>query len=187
MTFTALLLTGGESRRMRRDKATLVIGGEPLWLRQLGLLRELRSEMLRLSARVSPAWCPPDVETVLDTPPSRGPLSGVAAALQGLQTSHLLVLAIDLPHMTAGHLRKLRAAAQPGCGVIPVRDGRFEPLCAIYPVEAAPAAEAVLKGDDVSLQTFAKALLHQSLIQPHTLSPEEELLYLNTNTPDDLP
>src|SRR5437867_2135004 len=96
-TLTAVLFAGGESRRMGADKAMLEIGGEPLWARQLRRLRELQPERILISARSKPAWCPAEIETVLDEPPSRGPLSGLAAALKIIQTTHLLALAIDLP------------------------------------------------------------------------------------------
>jgi molybdopterin-guanine dinucleotide biosynthesis protein A len=186
MNVTALLLAGGGSLRMGADKATLPFKGEPLWARQFRSLRELQPEALWLSARVPPAWRPPDVEFVADEPPSRGPLSGVAAALRRLPTSHLLVLAVDLPRMTPDHLRKLCALARPGCGVIPQRGGLFEPLCALYPVEAASAAQSALAGHDVSLQHFAKVLLEHNQLQIHPLSPTEEPLYRNVNTPADL-
>src|SRR5260370_25435542 len=89
MTLTALLLAGGQSRRMGSDKATLLFAGEPLWARQFRTLRELQPEALWLSARVPPAWRPPEIEIVPDEPPSRAPLSGIAAALRRLRTSHL--------------------------------------------------------------------------------------------------
>jgi molybdopterin-guanine dinucleotide biosynthesis protein A len=186
MNITALLLAGGRSRRMGADKVTLLFKGEPLWARQLRSLRELQPKALWLSARVRPEWIPPEVEFVSDEPPSRGPLSGITATLQRLPTSHLLVLAVDLPHMTPEHLRKLCALARPGCGVIPRRGELFEPLCALYPVEAISAAQAALASDDVSLQHFGKVLLEHNQLQIYPLSPAEESLYRNINTPADL-
>lgn len=72
-TLTAVLFAGDESRRMGRDKATLRIDGETLWPLQLRILRELQSEQIMVSTRGRPAWCPPEIETVLDQPPSCGP------------------------------------------------------------------------------------------------------------------
>jgi molybdopterin-guanine dinucleotide biosynthesis protein A len=153
---SVLLLAGGRSRRMGVDKAILPISGEPLWQRQLRVLSDLRPDAVWVSARTVPPWCPPEIEVVPDKPPSRGPMSGLVAGLRRLQTSHLLVLAIDLPQMTAEHLRKLWALARPGIGVIPFHGDYFEPLCAIYPVEAMVAAETALSSGDVSLQHFSQ-------------------------------
>jgi molybdopterin-guanine dinucleotide biosynthesis protein A len=169
------------------DKATVVITGEPLWQRQLRILHDLQPEIVRISARATPDWCPNEIEVVPDTPPSQGPLSGVAAGLQRMNTSHLLVLAIDLPQMTAKHLRELWNLARPGIGVVPRHDNYFEPLCAIYPAEALATAEAALNARDASLQHFAQTLLHQRRATAYELKLEERPLYLNMNSPSDLP
>jgi molybdopterin-guanine dinucleotide biosynthesis protein A len=187
MKLSAILLAGGRSRRMGVDKATLLIAGEPLWKRQLRVLTNLRPDAVWVSARTLPPWCPAEIEVIADRIPSRGPLSGVATGLRRLQTSHLLVLAIDLPQMTAEHLRNLWALARPGIGVIPFHGDYFEPLCAIYPAEALVAAETALSSDDVSLQHFAQNLLRESRVQVYELASGEASLYLNMNTPSDLP
>lgn len=186
-SLTAVLFVGGLSQRMGVDKATLLFAGEPLWATQLRLLRELNPDALWVSARVRPAWCPPEIEVVDDEPPSRGPLSGLAAALRKVKTSHLLALAIDMPRMTAGTLRQLWSQAKPGCGVIPANDDLLEPLCAIYPVEAATNAAAALSGGgDVSLQSFVHALLRQDHMRIHPISESERGFFQNVNTPGDL-
>src|ERR1700726_2364005 len=99
ITLTAVLLAGGESRRMGRDKATIEFDGQPLWKRQLEILRLLRPERMFVSARRTPAWRPEDVGLLLDDAPSRGPLSGLTKALAAMRTTHLLALAIDMPFM----------------------------------------------------------------------------------------
>lgn len=187
MTLSAILLAGGHSRRMGVDKATLLVAGEPLWQRQLRTIQAVGPETLWISARGELPWCPSGIEVVLDKTPSRGPLGGVAAALSRLKTSHLLVLAVDLPQMTTEHLRQLWSLSQPGAGVIPLNGAYFEPLCAIYPVEAAAVAEARLRSPDASLQGFAATLRHLSRVRLYELTPEEKSLYLNMNTPSDVP
>jgi len=186
MTLTAMVLAGGSSRRMGSDKALLSVHSQPLWDRQLRLLHALAPDAAWVSARSKPAWCPPKVPFVADAPPSRGPLSGLSAGLGRLRTSHLLVLAIDLPCMSEEHLRALVELAQPGKGVIPVNGDFYEPLCAIYPVESAAFAQAALRSDDVSLQRFVEVLLHKCLVRPYFVRPAERQLYHNLNHPSDL-
>jgi len=186
MTLTAVLFVGGLSRRMGADKATLDFAGEPLWARQLRVLRELNPDLLQLSARERPAWCPPDVGVVLDEPPSRGPLSGLTAALARARTSHVLALAIDLPEMTAEHLSRLQATAEIAGGCVPRRGERFEPLCAVYPAAAVKIAGGVLAGRDWSLQHFVQRLTREGVVQPYPVAPDEKFLYRNVNTPEDL-
>ena len=104
MNISAVLLAGGESRRMGKDKATLLFRRRPLWQIQFDLLRTLQPEEIFVSARIDPPWRPAGVQFVSDKPPSRGPLSGLSATLARISTDHLLVLAIDMPLMTEKYL-----------------------------------------------------------------------------------
>jgi len=187
MTITGLLLVGGVSRRMRRDKATLIVGVQPLWARQLSLLRKIKADAIWISARERPYWAPADVQVLLDTPPSRGPLSGIALALSTMTTSHLLALAVDLPQLTTEYLEKLVALTPSGKGLVPRNEGREEPLTAVYPKEAAALALKVLASEDVSLRSFVRRLRLQNLLVEYRATPEEQILHRNLNTPEDLP
>ena len=186
MNISAVLLAGGESRRMGKDKATLLFRGEPLWRIQLDLLRKLAPVEILISGRNDPAWRPADVYFVADAPPSRGPLSGISAALARAATTHLLTLAIDMPFMNEQYLYSLYSAIEPGRGVIPVMEERAEPLAAIYPVEARADFAAALSGSDFSLQKLAKELLSKDRLRVVQVKKEEEALFRNLNEPMDL-
>src|SRR5213080_2265371 len=118
MTLTAVLLAGGESRRMSTEKATIVFDGEPLWQRQITLLRHLRPEKILVSARAERSWRPADTELILDQPPSRGPISGLTAALARALASHHVALVVDMPFVTTAQLQDLCHRANAGCGVV---------------------------------------------------------------------
>jgi molybdopterin-guanine dinucleotide biosynthesis protein A len=107
--------------------------------------------------------------------------------LNRLQTSHLLLLATDLPQMTAEQLRKLWALSRPGGGVIPMIATNFEPACAIYPVEIATEANAALKSGHLSLQRLAGVLIKENRAIAYSLSKPEAELFHNVNMPADLP
>src|SRR5438445_10130962 len=117
MNMSAVLLAGGESRRMGKDKATLQFRGRPLWQIQFELLRKLQPSEIFISARTDPTWRPEDVRFVADFLPSRGPLTGLAASLAQMHTTHLLALAIDMPFMTEDFLLSLSVHFMPDCGV----------------------------------------------------------------------
>lgn len=185
-TLTAVLFAGGESRRMGVDKATLVIHGEPLWSRQLRLLHELEPQQVMLSARSRPAWCPPEIEVVPDASPARGPLSGLAAVLGKITTTHALVLAMDLPLIEAGFLRELWTGCEADRGVVPAYDEFIEPLCAIYPAAAAEPVAAALTGEDFSLHGVVAGLRSRRLLQAMPVASADRSFFLNLNTPADL-
>jgi len=181
MNISAVLLAGGESRRMRKDKATLLFRGRPLWQIQLELLRQLEPAEVFISARTDPIWRPADVEFVADNLPSRGPLSGLAASLAQMRTKHLLALAIDMPFMTQEYLKFLCGQIEPGRGVLPKIDNRAEPLAAIYPREVDVVLGSALSGVDFSLQTLTKRLVEAGKLRTVSVPDEARKLFLNLN------
>lgn len=186
VNISAVLLAGGESRRMGRDKASVLFRGKPLWQHQLELLRRLNPAEVFVSARIDPEWRPHDVIFVADASPSRGPLSGLAAALDRATTSHLLVLAIDMPCMSNEYLEFLCAQIEPGRGVLPTMDQRAEPLSAIYPREGATEVSKALTKSDFSLQSLTRELVAAGKLQPINVKDRERNLFLNVNAPPDL-
>ena len=181
MNISAVLLAGGESRRMGRDKATLLFHGRPFWQIQLDLLRKLQPEEIFLSARTDPEWRPSGVQFVPDRPPSRGPLSGLAATLTRIRTDHLLALAIDMPFVTEEVLRSLCNSIEPGRGVIPMIGDRAEPLAAVYPKGAGIDLNAALSGSDFSLQSLTKKLVEAGKLNLVNILEEKEKFFRNFN------
>lgn len=186
MNVSAVLLAGGESRRMGEDKATLLFRGEPLWAVQLNLLRKLEPAEILISARIDPVWRPNECEFVPDESPSRGPLSGLAVALARMRTKHLLALAIDMPFMNERYLRSLCKWMEPGCGVLPKLENRAEPLAAIYPAEARTDFAMALTGANFSLQKLAERLVDAARMRVVPVEDDDAELFRNLNEPDDL-
>jgi molybdenum cofactor guanylyltransferase len=186
MNLSAVLLAGGESRRMGKDKATLQFRGRPLWQIQFELLRKLQPSETFISARTDPTWRPEDVRFVADIPPSRGPLSGLAASLAQMHTRHLLALAIDMPFMTEDFLLSLCDHIEPGCGVVPKTDNRAEPLAAIYPHEAEIDFRSALAGIDFSMQSVVRHLVESGKLREVRVKEQEKNFFLNVNELSDL-
>jgi molybdopterin-guanine dinucleotide biosynthesis protein A len=187
MKVSAVLLAGGKSRRMGEDKATIVFRNVPLWQTQLGLLQKLQLQELFISAQTDPPWRPADIEFVPDDQPSRGPLSGIAAALSRIKGSgHLLVLAIDMPFMTESYLRALCKKVERGSGVVPLIENRAEPLAAIYPRDAHDDVAGALSSSDFSLQSLVGKLVATGKLRPIEVSEKEKAFFRNLNQPDDL-
>lgn len=186
LTLSAVLLAGGESRRMGMDKATVVFRGKPLWQVQLQTLEKLEAKEIFVSAKTDPAWRPAGVRFIADIPPSRGPLSGLAASMNRMSTSHLLALAIDMPFMTENYLRSLCAAIGTGRGVVPRIDNYAEPLAAIYPRQAEIDIRNALGGTDLSLRNIVRQLVKSGRMLEISVTEQERRFFRNVNTASDV-
>jgi molybdenum cofactor guanylyltransferase len=185
MTLSAVLLAGGESTRMGRDKATLEWQGVPLWAFQFEKLRALTPNIF-VSTRSAVPWRPADAKLVIDESPSRGPLSGLTASLAIMETDCLLVLAVDMPFITLSHLKKVCDGAKPGVGAVPVVNRKVEPLAAVYPKCAGSIFAKALNGTDHSLQRLVRRLTGLGLVREIPIAGAAGRFYRSINYPADL-
>lgn len=178
----ALLLTGGASRRMGRDKATLVFDGEPLARRTAALLRRRADPVLE----VGPGFT--DLPHVLEEPPGSGPLAAMAAGGAALGARHhqgpVLVVGTDLPRLGDAFLRTLAEYPAPAAeySVVP-RDaaGRPQPVCARYSPDALLRAQELVAGGHRSVM----ALLERVPVTWLDTAEGEAALF-DVDTPEDL-
>jgi molybdopterin-guanine dinucleotide biosynthesis protein A len=130
---TLLVLSGGASRRLGRDKASSHVGGRPLLDRILAAVPPEVPVVL-----VGPAPDPPDPRwhVVREDPPGSGPAAGIGAGAAACRTDLVGVLAADMPFavpVVVGALTRLAAARVTVDAVLPTdADGRRQPLCAAY-------------------------------------------------------
>jgi molybdenum cofactor guanylyltransferase len=187
-TFSAVLLAGGKSVRMGRDKVYLQVEWEggfiPLWERQLAVLQSITPERLFISGARKQGY-PTSIWVLEDDWPDVGPLGGIATCLSRSQSAFLLVLAVDLPRIQPGFLKKLLALSVAGCGVVPAHHSGFEPLIAVYPASSLALAIDQIRERDYSLQHFIAKLLENHLITSYEVEASERIQLENWNTPED--
>ena len=151
------ILAGGASSRMGRDKGLLDFGGVPLILHTARLLEPLVTEVTvvgsphRYAALGLRAIADEnDAQTRSGTDkPGRGPLAGIAAALAATRSRWNVIVACDLPYLSAEWLDWLisRALRSRGEAVVPRTERGIEPLAAVYRRECgAPIAAALARG-----------------------------------------
>jgi molybdopterin-guanine dinucleotide biosynthesis protein A len=152
-----VVLAGGESRRMGRDKALLELGGEPLWKRQVGVLRGAGARRVVVVRRrdQDPLDYP---DCCFDVFRDCGPLAGIHAALEIGGDPLFAVLAVDMPGIDAAWFEWLRRSCGSGLGAVAGGAQRLEPLAAIYPAGALPEAAARLARRELSVQGLAHGL-----------------------------
>ena len=181
---SAVVLAGGRSTRMGRPKATLEFAGIPLWLRQVALAQSLGTRDIMISS--GPDWSPErgPWKVVSDRVPGKGPLGGLQAALDSMSTEWLLVLAVDMPDMTQDFLERLVAFARTR-GVVPLVDGFYQGLAAIYPRTMRGIVDEALGGEDRSLQALVGRALEMGLVDAMPVADADKPLFRNLNRPED--
>jgi molybdopterin-guanine dinucleotide biosynthesis protein A len=140
----AAVLAGGASRRMGRDKATMPVGGVELAATVLAAAARVAAPVVLVAPEGHPAR---RLAGRVVTDPAQGPLAALAAALEALDASEVLVLAGDHPGLRVELLAHLLALAPRGEAVACRRGPRVEPLVAVYRrVPALAAARGRLAG-----------------------------------------
>jgi molybdopterin-guanine dinucleotide biosynthesis protein A len=135
-SIAGLVLSGGYSKRMQRDKATLLVDRETQLERAVRLLRTVCDEVyvsVRADQQTDPlrAAYPQIVDEIHDA----GPVAGILAALAKKPDHAWLIVAVDLPLLdaaTLANLVKRRDPSQLATAYISSHDSLPEPLCAIW-------------------------------------------------------
>ena len=131
-----LILAGGRSTRMKRDKAGLLMGDQTLMARTFALLERHCSRVF-VSNRCDQSQLPLHraLAQIHDRRDGQGPAGGILAALETHAEAAWLVVACDMPYLDEGSISKLideRDPSRIATAYANPRDGMPEPLCAIY-------------------------------------------------------
>lgn len=172
---SAVILAGGASRRLGRDKALVEIGGRPLLARVLDAAAPSADELLLVTADRKAhgralrdaGWRIADdgrLRLLSDRRPGRGPLAGLEAGLAEARHDLCLALACDLPFLPPevparllDALARWRAGGDgsgPPRAVVPVAEGRRQSLCVAVERRAGAEAAACLDADEPSVAAW---------------------------------
>ncbi|HEY7984704.1 MAG TPA: molybdenum cofactor guanylyltransferase [Ktedonobacterales bacterium] len=145
-----VVLAGGASRRMGRDKAALALGGRPLLAWVVAALRAAFAEVVVIGPQERAALVP-GVAIVPDAFPGQGPLGGIATALGHSGGARIFVAACDMPFLDPALARRLATLAPEAAAVVPRSARGLEPLCACYGRACLPVALALLARGELAL------------------------------------
>jgi molybdopterin-guanine dinucleotide biosynthesis protein A len=186
IVFTGVVLAGGRSMRMGRDKALLTLpNGRTLLQQAVATLREAGAAEILVSVGNGKTYGLPDTREILDVQDGCGPMGGLQAALAEARQALCVVLAVDLPAMTPVYLGGLLAEVDLNCGIVPLIEGSAEPLAAVYPKAALAEVELAMKTQDYSLQRLIRKLEALRLARLRVVGEAERVLFANWNSPED--
>ena len=182
-----VILVGGKSSRMGRDKAQLVFNGKTS-------IELIATELSAVTSSISLVGARPSdrhhsLNNVPDTHPGWGALGGIHAALGACRQNLALIVACDLPFVTRELFGRLVSfAGKRANAIVPIQpDGRPQPLCALYERETCrPQAERLIETGEHT----PRALLAEVETRWIEFGELEDLtgarnFFLNVNTPAD--
>lgn len=163
---TGIILAGGKSSRFGSNKALSRIDGDRLIERLCRAVGSVTGRMMLITN--TPAdYAFLELESRKDLVPRCGPIGGIYTALRSAQTPLCLCVACDMPFIQPEFLEYMVERSSGYDAVVPVNDGRVEPLCAVYRETCVPAIE-----DRIQARRFKIAGFFDEVRVLH-LPPEE--------------
>lgn len=185
---TGVLLAGGKSRRMGEDKRYLVMGGETLLERGLGVLRSVFQEVLVVIAQDSPP-VGVDAKVVRDLVPECGSLGGLYTGLMQATTPYIFVVACDMPFLDQEVIAQFTSRRATADIVMAKLAARLHPMHALYGKRCLPVLEQMIQARQLKIQdVVSHASLRVQYVTEMDLSSIDPSgrSFQNVNTPADL-
>lgn len=188
---TAIIMAGGDSRRMGRDKAGLRLGDQTLIQHVACALKPVFQNV-----RVSVHQHRPEIDLpqICDLVPDAGPLAGLCAALAQVAsigsdaTSWIFVVATDMPFLRSRLIERLAQERGGFDAVVPVVGGLPQVLAAFYSTSALATLQGILAGEGKSSLRAALEPLNVCYVDQSRLQESDPGLrsFIDLDTPQEL-
>jgi molybdenum cofactor guanylyltransferase len=186
MKIATVILAGGQSSRMQRDKALLMVNGVPLLRRVYEVAIECTPKVYILTP-----WperyqtvLPADCRWLLENPPHRGPILAFQQSLQQITADWILLLACDLPCLDVatiqGWMRDLENVEERSIAYLAPQSKGWEALCGLYRTNCRPSLDAFVQAGGQSFQKW----LQNEIVSPMLGTAPQ--IFTNWNFPEDV-
>ena len=182
---TAVILAGGKSSRMGRNKAFLKIQGKTFIERQIDLLREIFDEII-ISANTPSEYTFLNISVIKDVYPEKGPLGGIYTGLMNSRSLHTFFLACDMPFVELPLIQYLKGLVKDFDVVVPQSERGLEPLHAFYSKNCLAPIKRELTRNNLRIISFFSDV-KVKIVELDTLTSSKSFRdsIRNLNTPDD--
>jgi molybdenum cofactor guanylyltransferase len=191
-TVAGIILVGGHSRRMGRDKALLPLPGDnqSTFISHLvAVLSSFCDEVVLVARNAEQAanCVLPGVAVVIDQVSEVGPLMGLYSGLRSIQATHALVIAVDMPFVQPALIAFLLSFPRDDALLVPIVDEVPQVLLAVYPRSLLPTIETCLHAGERGPRVLLKAARVRSIEEAQLRQVDPQLRsFVNLNTPEDL-
>ncbi len=183
---TGVILAGGASRRMGRNKAMLKLHDIPLIEKVYRTMATLFSDIVIVTNTPEEYAFIPCRKTP-DLYPGAGSIAGLHAGMAASNTGRIFVAACDMPFLNAGLIRMLCSHDMEAEAVVPLNsEGFFEPLHAVYAVSVMDTARDVIENGDKSILILLNRIRTVLIPYEEICSiPGAKDSFRNINTPEE--
>ena len=187
---SGIVLAGGKSRRLGRNKAIEPIGGKPLIWRVFGLLSCITDQTVVVvndKEAVSVLPTPDATKVALDIYPNSGALGGIFTGLSVAESKWSVVVACDMPFLSLILIEHMLTLTDGYDVVVPVLQDRLEPIHALYSKACLPHMERQLQSRRLKIVDFFADVKVNYLTQEEVEKKDpQHLSFFNVNTREDL-
>ena len=188
---TAIILAGGDSQRMGRDKANVLLGKHTLLQHVISTLRPLFPTLLVSVRQPRPEIDLPQVcdeQSGAGMRPGGGPLAGLSASLSQVTTPWAFVVACDMPFVEVALVELLATYRAQYQAVVPVVRGHPQPLAAFYARSCLDTIRTTLaSGENSSLRAILERLQVRYVDETELLQADPALRsFFDLDTPQDV-
>ena len=189
---TGIILAGGKSSRLGRDKAWEDVGGQRIIDRVIGALQSSCDEVLIIGdrpERQSELSLPKCIQYRSDDVKGRGSIGGLYTGLKAADTLWSLVVACDMPFISRELIRfMLSMISKNRCdAIVPIINGRYQPTHALYNSTCIPFIEKNISSGNFRMDSYFDEIYLEEISEDVINSIKgAELSFFNVNTEDDL-
>ncbi len=181
---TGVILVGGKSRRMGRDKTFLEVAGKPLFERILEVFRESFDRIVLVGDREE-RFAAYGLPVLPDIYPGSS-LGGLYTGLFHAATEYVFVSSCDLPFPNVDILRHLCSLKDGFDAVVPSTKYGYEPLFALYAKSClGPIRELLDSGDFCAYAWYPRVRVRYVPYEELAHLDRDGRAFLNVNTPDE--
>lgn len=184
---TGIVLAGGKSSRMGKDKAMCNFRDKPLVEYAIEALEPFCGEIL-LSTNLTGGYEKYGFALVNDDVKEIGPMGGIYSCLKKSKTKHNFVLSCDTPFIGKDLVKFIIDNISNDFDIVaPIhQNSLLEPLCAYYNISVLPELKTFIERRDFKLMGLLKSLRLKQLVIDNNLGFYNQKLFNNLNTSEDL-
>ena len=183
MEITTIILAGGLSKRMGTDKALLELDGKTLLERAIDLCKTFSSELLISSNHQAHTTF--GYPVIKDEIKNCGPIGGIFSCLKHSSNDWNFVMSVDTPFIQKDFIDFLKEETRNFEAVVPVHEGKKEPLIAFYHKSTLPETRTSIEDGNYKLH-FLLQKLNTNFVDPGEWLNKYPQLFQNLNYPEDI-